>query len=176
MKKLTLLALVVAAFALPIRYAEAATVTCPDPVPTDFGKVTLVTDPVSSCYDFGKGDVDLSPLTLLDKTGETNLLEGALTINETSEGQGTFSVDATLTSGYTNLVLAIKGGNLDGLQWGAFSLAALDGTWSLQDASDKYKGLSGAELWGSPIPVPAAFWLFGTALIGFIGFSRRTKV
>ena len=28
----------------------------------------------------------------------------------------------------------------------------------------------------SPVPVPAAFWLFGTALIGFIGFSRRTKV
>ena len=28
----------------------------------------------------------------------------------------------------------------------------------------------------SPIPVPAAFWLFGTALIGFIGISRRTKV
>ena len=26
------------------------------------------------------------------------------------------------------------------------------------------------------VPVPAAFWLFGTALIGFIGFSRRTKV
>jgi hypothetical protein len=28
----------------------------------------------------------------------------------------------------------------------------------------------------SAIPVPAAFWLFGTALIGFIGMSRRTKV
>ena len=28
----------------------------------------------------------------------------------------------------------------------------------------------------SPIPVPAAFWLFGTALIGFIGISRRIKV
>jgi hypothetical protein len=27
-----------------------------------------------------------------------------------------------------------------------------------------------------PIPVPAAFWLFGTALIGFIGISRRRKV
>ena len=26
------------------------------------------------------------------------------------------------------------------------------------------------------IPVPAAFWLFGTALIGFIGVSRRRKV
>ena len=28
----------------------------------------------------------------------------------------------------------------------------------------------------SPIPVPAAVWLFGTALIGFIGISRRTKI
>jgi len=28
----------------------------------------------------------------------------------------------------------------------------------------------------SAVPVPAALWLFGTALIGFIGFSRRTKV
>jgi hypothetical protein len=27
-----------------------------------------------------------------------------------------------------------------------------------------------------PVPVPAAVWLFGTALIGFIGMSRRTKV
>jgi hypothetical protein len=25
-------------------------------------------------------------------------------------------------------------------------------------------------------PVPAAFWLFGTALIGFVGMSRRTKI
>ena len=28
----------------------------------------------------------------------------------------------------------------------------------------------------SAVPVPAAFWLFGTALIGFIGVSRRRKV
>jgi hypothetical protein len=28
----------------------------------------------------------------------------------------------------------------------------------------------------SPIPVPAAAWLFGTALIGFVGMSRRRKV
>jgi hypothetical protein len=28
----------------------------------------------------------------------------------------------------------------------------------------------------SAVPVPAAVWLFGTALIGFIGISRRTKV
>ena len=28
----------------------------------------------------------------------------------------------------------------------------------------------------SAIPVPAAAWLFGTALIGFVGFSRRRKI
>jgi hypothetical protein len=28
----------------------------------------------------------------------------------------------------------------------------------------------------SPVPVPAAVWLFGTALVGFIGVSRRRKV
>jgi hypothetical protein len=26
------------------------------------------------------------------------------------------------------------------------------------------------------VPVPAAIWLFGTALIGFIGISRRTNL
>jgi hypothetical protein len=33
-----------------------------------------------------------------------------------------------------------------------------------------------AELTVSPVPVPAAVWLFGTALIGFVGMSRRTKI
>jgi hypothetical protein len=28
----------------------------------------------------------------------------------------------------------------------------------------------------NPVPVPAAIWLFGTALIGFVGMSRRRKV
>ena len=28
----------------------------------------------------------------------------------------------------------------------------------------------------SAVPVPAAVWLFGTALIGFVGISRRRKV
>ena len=28
----------------------------------------------------------------------------------------------------------------------------------------------------NPVPVPAAVWLFGTALIGFVGISRRRKI
>ena len=43
---------------------------------------------------------------------------------------------------------------------------------------DVHFGGSGAldNLTYSVVPVPAAFWLFGTALIGFIGYSRRRSV
>jgi hypothetical protein len=41
----------------------------------------------------------------------------------------------------------------------------------------KYHAYNSAEyLKASVVPVPAAIWLFGTALIGFVGMSRRTKV
>jgi len=28
----------------------------------------------------------------------------------------------------------------------------------------------------SPLPIPSAVWLFGSALVGFIGMSRHTRV
>jgi len=37
-------------------------------------------------------------------------------------------------------------------------------------------GYFGPNLRVSAVPVPAAIWLFGTALIGFVGFSRRRKI
>jgi hypothetical protein len=41
----------------------------------------------------------------------------------------------------------------------------------------KYHAYNTSEyLKASVVPVPAAIWLFGTALIGFVGMSRRTKV
>lgn len=54
------------------------------------------------------------------------------------------------------------------------------GTWFTplnQDGGNR--GLSHLTFYDSapsPIPVPAAFWLFGTALVGFIGISRRRSV
>jgi membrane protein required for beta-lactamase induction len=33
-----------------------------------------------------------------------------------------------------------------------------------------------ADSTGSAVPVPAAFWLFGTALLGFIGLPRKTGI
>lgn len=44
---------------------------------------------------------------------------------------------------------------------------------ALADAS-KTAVWSESEL--SPVPMPSAFWLFGAALIGFVGMSRRTNV
>ncbi len=48
----------------------------------------------------------------------------------------------------------------------------------LGEVANNGEGLIGAvEISDIPaVPVPAAFWLFGTALIGFVGMSRRRKI
>ena len=52
---------------------------------------------------------------------------------------------------------------------GMIESITLTGFWPDQGS------ISHLEIVGA-VPVPAAVWLFGTALIGFIGLSRRTKV
>jgi len=69
------------------------------------------------------------------------------------------------------------------------SASALGGFWIQLGFGSQYKYSDGvartgkntsefltAQLNVSPVPVPAAVWLFGTALIGFVGMSRRTKI
>jgi hypothetical protein len=69
---------------------------------------------------------------------------------------------------------------------GLAGMLTTNGTEIFQDGSlilnylniEEIKGLvSGPESpeSPSPIPVPAAVWLFGTALIGLVGFSKRRK-
>ncbi len=61
-------------------------------------------------------------------------------------------------------------GTLDGL-----GSIYLDGSDTLMIAfKNEQFYVSGIEF--SAVPVPAAIWLFGTALIGFIGISRRTNL
>ena len=48
-------------------------------------------------------------------------------------------------------------------------------------ASDRGNGIENGQVYlsamtVSPVPVPTAFWLFGTALIGFVSLSRRTSL
>lgn len=187
MKKISSLALILAAFALPMKSAQAIVATCPDPTLGGVGVISIDTVEASSCHSYGENNVDLSPLVLLDKTADgDDLFEGALTMIESTpdSGLGTFSIGDV--GDYINLVLVVKSGNLDGLQWGAFNLGSLDGIFTLQDSGGNFMGLSGGELWGSlssvppppmsAVPLPATFWLFGTALLGFAGLARRTKI
>ena len=70
-----------------------------------------------------------------------------------------------------NVYMFNLGTLLDLAIWNGTESLVLTNFWSGNGA------ISHVAIYGvSPIPVPAAFWLFGTALIGFIGFSRRTKV
>ena len=41
----------------------------------------------------------------------------------------------------------------------------------------EYLSLAEVQVWGepTPVPIPAAVWLFGSGLLGLIGFSRRKK-
>lgn len=60
---------------------------------------------------------------------------------------------------------------LDIAVWNGSSDIVLADLWP-GNGSISHVALYGA----SVVPVPAAIWLFGSALIGFIGFSRRTRI
>ena len=68
-----------------------------------------------------------------------------------------------------------------GIHFDLFTVAG-NGLWDLGQAMDRHLVSAFAPYshdgayTPSVVPVPAAIWLFGTALIGFIGISRRTKV
>lgn len=64
--------------------------------------------------------------------------------------------------------------------WTSVAQGAMFKDWLLNASNELTFHLS-PERGGPPtdipeIPIPAAFWLFGTALIGFIGLSRRTNL
>jgi len=48
--------------------------------------------------------------------------------------------------------------------------------WSATGGNTPYGGSYAVSASSAIVPLPAAFWLFGSALIGFIGFSRRRAV
>ncbi len=61
------------------------------------------------------------------------------------------------------------------LSWAVFQdyLAKWNGWVDIDDASHTDFASALVRAVPSPVPVPAAVWLFGTALIGLIGFGKR---
>ena len=89
------------------------------------------------------------------------------------------------TCGTLSCYLVVKDGDADPGNYifdlSDLSYAGLEGAWDgimdifLEGFWPNDGAISNIAIYGV-VPLPAAFWLFGTALIGFIGISRRTAV
>ncbi len=103
-------------------------------------------------------------------------LNSPTTIKNSADMKGV--VDASAIDPITwNLDLALILGDLNSSQTNE------NGFWIQLGFGSKYNSTGWntpeyltASLTVSPVPVPAAVWLFGTALLGFVGMSRRTVV
>lgn len=94
-------------------------------------------------------------------TGSLSLtLDGIALFEFNSDGPddifSPFSTSGTLQAGLHTLVLTMSAGGQ-----GANGITTEDFSFKVGDLN--------------PVPVPAAFWLFGTALIGLVGFSMQRK-
>lgn len=117
-------------------------------------------------------EVYISSFDFLDLYLNPDPLKGGEQARVTIDGGTSYTVDATGTSGdggYANLDLLSLGGPIIGqtIEFTAY-LGAL-----LQDDKDNDYAFAAISI--TAVPVPAAVWLFGTALVGLIGFSRRRK-
>jgi hypothetical protein len=199
----TLLLISHTALSAPVEvFCPSDAMSAPDPSPYDriYG---LTTDPGSTCVAWGTGNVNgdpgdpffLSPegmahdYVFLDNSGKditenpNQLLDGVLTGDlDANAPTGNFALGDT--TGYTRLVLALRGGGggPNGLQpiWAAFLLpdGVTSGDWEQYVAiGENDKNLSHAILYGvpTPVPVPAALWLFGSGLLGLAGIARRRR-
>jgi len=110
---------------------------------------------------------------------------------------GTWSIGSSFWDSNDSAVISMHigngGGEPDHFAWGLITADDSSGFFGIgfewqgttmddsfpSDLSISGAGLSNIKLWGENpvvVPVPAAVWLFGTALIGFVGMSRRTSV
>ena len=131
---------------------------------TAFGKVSGDVENATITYD-GGSSVDCTslanPCFVLIKGGHSpyaylfNLALGWDSDTTVVDGHG-WSSNAIRTPSW-NGIMGLDLRNFGDNQLGSISHVALYGNISA-------------------VPVPAAFWLFGTALLGFIGLSRSTRV
>jgi hypothetical protein len=164
-----------------------STTACDGPWIT--GDTSTPTDECTYSSETGMNDDDVFPflddLTLAYKDDGSE--EGSLASSYSTDLVSGTSNDTDITYVSGDFVdcsadcwLVAKDGGADPNRY-LFNLAALgwDGMETIE-LNDFFadNSISHMAIWGniSEVPVPAAMWLFGTALIGFIGVSRRTKV
>ena len=107
--------------------------------------------------------------TLIYESGLNPIHTNTLFINNGLDQNRSSSLNFELNPGDMFYVVASIGarsvdGFVDG--WNTFSMNFLDNTGLVAETAPAV----------SAVPVPAAAWLFGSALLGFVGVARRKKV
>ena len=107
------------------------------------------------------------------------LLAGGNVIADAAEVGSTDPADAGITEGFFSLVsLSLTTGATDAYLYERLGIRLINNNdidlsglnrWSAEVDFDD------VQLSVNPVPVPAAIWLFGTALIGLVGFGKRRK-
>lgn len=114
-------------------------------------------------------------LDVFGGVGGYQFLTDQSALDLTGTKSGNWSIDLTKLTGFSDFAIGLKAGN----GYGVFALGDdTAGTWSIS------KDISHANLYGktsspgpTPVPLPAAAWLFGSALLGIggIGYRRGTR-
>lgn len=100
-----------------------------------------------------------------------------------SNARGRFEVSSEAWNQFSNIAIGLKVGENLNWDWAIFELEqfASDGFWFAspkQGASLShflvYTKPAGQP--APPVPIPSAFWLLGTSLLGMIGISRKKPV
>lgn len=126
---------------------------------TDTSQSISLTSLLSFSFSFTNTDNSITDIWGLDHLVSTSSIVFDSTIPDVIGASG-----FTANNGANLLQFAGSGGVSagDGIGTPLGSIRVENGDWTLRSSI--------------AAPVPAAFWLFGTALIGFVGFSRRTIV
>lgn len=139
---------------------------------------------ITASGTFDDSAMSSSPYTVLFDSAHTGntmtIVAGSLTLNQTQD-------DSYATGGYPKIVFN-NGGNFLGID---FHVGFLDGsafdsyssnlpnpsTFAINDAS--YNTVAGtwtaSTFTVTPVPVPAALWLFGSGLLGLVGLTKRKR-
>jgi hypothetical protein len=147
--------------------------------------ISLDDDGVGLPEPIAGGSFDLT--ATIDDSG--NLSAGSFSIGGTVASIGANS-GTLLTGGLTDIgfndagggdplefLFSVTGGDLAGLYGGTGGII-LTGTgftsWATSFQNADFAGMSDT-FTVSPVPVPAAVWLFGSALLGLAGFGRHSR-